>query len=34
MEFIAQSIEDIVLIAPEIQSDHGDYFVETFRQTT
>ena len=32
MEFIKQSIPDIILIKPKVLQDHRGYFVETFRQ--
>lgn len=32
MEFIKQSIPDVVLIKPKVHGDHRGYFVETFRQ--
>lgn len=32
MEFIKQSISDVVLIKPKVHGDHRGYFVETFRQ--
>ncbi|MBD3768484.1 MAG: dTDP-4-dehydrorhamnose 3,5-epimerase [Gammaproteobacteria bacterium] len=32
MEFVKQSIVDLVLIKPKVHGDHRGYFVETFRQ--
>lgn len=32
MEFVKQSIPDVVLIKPKVHGDHRGYFVETFRQ--
>lgn len=32
MKFTSQSIEDVILIEPNIHSDDRGYFVETFRQ--
>ena len=32
MEFLKQSIPDVVLIKPKVHGDHRGYFVETFRQ--
>lgn len=32
MEFVKQSIADVVLIKPKVHGDHRGYFVETFRQ--
>lgn len=32
MEFLKQSIPDVVLIRPKVHGDHRGYFVETFRQ--
>lgn len=32
MEFVAQSIPDVVLIKPKLHGDHRGYFAETFRQ--
>ena len=32
MKFIPQSIEDVVLIEPNIHGDDRGYFIETFRQ--
>lgn len=32
MQFIPQSIPDVLVIEPKIHSDHRGYFVETFRQ--
>lgn len=32
MNFIKQSIPDVVLIEPKVHGDHRGYFVETFRQ--
>ncbi|WP_417447185.1 dTDP-4-dehydrorhamnose 3,5-epimerase [Kangiella sp.] len=32
MEFVKQSIADLVLIKPKLHGDHRGYFVETFRQ--
>lgn len=32
MEFVKQSIPDVVLIKPKVHGDHRGYFIETFRQ--
>lgn len=32
MEFVKQSIPDVLLIKPKVHGDHRGYFVETFRQ--
>lgn len=32
MEFVIQSIPDVVLIKPKVHGDHRGYFLETFRQ--
>ena len=32
MEFVNQSIADVVLIKPKVHGDHRGYFVETFRK--
>lgn len=32
MQFIPQSIPDVVVIEPKVHGDHRGYFVETFRQ--
>ena len=32
MNFIKQSIPDVILIEPKVHGDHRGYFVETFRQ--
>ena len=32
MEFVKQSIPDVVLIKPKVHGDHRGYFVETFRE--
>lgn len=34
MEFLKQSIPDVVLIRPKVHGDHRGYFVETFRHDT
>ena len=32
MKFVPQSISDVILIKPNIKSDHRGHFIETFRQ--